>query len=82
MKYNLVIVIPNIILDTTNNNSVKITVYKRIFAVFLEIISYDYLFSKRGRIIKHLVLYLINSFKLLYFNVSILTSQILHIPNN
>ena len=37
-----------------------IILYKRIFAVFLEFISYHYIFTKIDRVIKLLFLYLIN----------------------
>ena len=65
----IVIVIQNIILDK-KQKFCKITLYKRIFAVYFEIISYHYLFSKIYRVIKPLFLYLINRFEL-YFNVCI-----------
>ena len=42
----------------------KITLYICIFAVFLKIISYNYLFSKIGRVVKPLFLYFINHFEL------------------
>ena len=73
----IIIVIQNIILDNKNNYSLK-----RIFAVFLKIF-FSLLFILKNRLCyKHLFLYFINRCELKYFNVSIITSHILHISNN